>query len=786
MIRFNVRGSNVRSNLHDNRNVRLGLCALALVLGSTVARGQWLETRITLPDSLGGATNPTCLTADSSERYVYVGDFGGSVYVLDAEVGIRVAKVQSGCVAAVCTDAYRDKVYAADCVGNQVIVISCATNQAVAAVPVGTKPVALCYNSNDDKVYCANYGSDDLSVIDCSSDSVIKTIHTASEPYTLCYNPAGNRVFCKASDTLVVLDGASDSVVAVYAGMWHGPLVVNAVSDRVYVRGSFGSGAGVHVLDGTTGVVLDSMRAGVDVMCLNSYTQRLYAGDSHLGSVSVFDCTADTLIDIVRVGALNSVACDTAMNRVYIAGSNEIVVVDGVADSVKARIAAGCDNGELLGSSKRSLMYFTGVSGTELSVVNTSSDTLFHTIKIGGGANPMCYDSTDDKVYYVSNGVFVEVGAIDAATNQPVAHIPAEGSPEAMVWHAPANKVYYASGVAVSVIDPRADTVAKKIAVSALSLCSASDVNKVYCGGSKLWAIDCSNDSVVKTIEPMDVSDMCYVHTASYDKLYCNGMDAIWVIDCARDTVIRTYPRTTHAFASDPQGKRVYCSGNDSLFVFDAAGDTPVAAIPYAAGRFGSSLLYVPGANKIYLATYGDLNDDHILAFDPMTSTFIAQMPTHLPAALGYDGASGLVYCCRPSDDKIMFIDSRTDSVIDSLSPCLHPCSFVMVPSHSRVYVGNGGNSFIPVIRSDPPGVAEATLPSAQKKSTGPTIVSRSSPLVIQQPSVLLDAVGRKVLDLRSGANDLRALVPGIYFIREEPQAAGLKPQSVRKVALTE
>jgi hypothetical protein len=49
----------------------------------------------------------------------------------------------------------------------------------------------------------------------------------------------------------------------------------------------------------------------------------------------------------------------------------------------------------------------------------------------------------------------------------------------------------------------------------------------------------------------------------------------------------------------------------------------------------------------------------------------------------------------------------------------------------------------------------------------------------------LLDVSGREVRDLHPGANDVRALAPGVYFIREEPQAAGINLQAVLKVILT-
>jgi hypothetical protein len=52
----------------------------------------------------------------------------------------------------------------------------------------------------------------------------------------------------------------------------------------------------------------------------------------------------------------------------------------------------------------------------------------------------------------------------------------------------------------------------------------------------------------------------------------------------------------------------------------------------------------------------------------------------------------------------------------------------------------------------------------------------------------LLDISGRKVADLRPGANDVRALAPGVYFVRHEPSAVSRERSvaSVRKVIITE
>ena len=52
--------------------------------------------------------------------------------------------------------------------------------------------------------------------------------------------------------------------------------------------------------------------------------------------------------------------------------------------------------------------------------------------------------------------------------------------------------------------------------------------------------------------------------------------------------------------------------------------------------------------------------------------------------------------------------------------------------------------------------------------------------------SWLLDAAGRRVTELHPGANDVRALAPGVYFVRFEPSSASRKQPAVTKVIVTE
>jgi len=86
-------------------------------------------------------------------------------------------------------------------------------------------------------------------------------------------------------------------------------------------------------------------------------------------------------------------------------------------------------------------------------------------------------------------------------------------------------------------------------------------------------------------------------------------------------------------------------------------------------------------------------------------------------------------------------------------------------------------------------GVEEATRPEVRmtKLATivcGALFLPEATGHKLQAAS-LLDVSGRKVMDLHPGANDVRALAPGVYFVREEPQATSLKPQAVRKIVVT-
>jgi hypothetical protein len=331
--------------------------------------------------------------------------------------------------------------------------------------------------------------------------------------------------------------------------------------------------------------------------------------------------------------------------------------------------------------------------------------------------------------------------------------------------------------------------VTKVIPVTGWLLCSAPGVNKVYAsdGGFTLNVIDCGSDSVIRTISlPVNdfTSAMCYV---AYDKLYISTMSDVFVVDCVKDSLIRSYRVDYNLVAAGREGKRVICATTDSLLTFDPATDTVVAHVPW---EFYSlwEMVYAPGVDKVYCVD----NHGRILVGDCATDSLIAEIPLEQAWTVGYESSSGLVCCSRLLDSTITFIDSRTDSIVARFDlEAYHPRMFLPVPAHRRIYVGCDYTSSVPVIRTDPSGIEEAPCAEVPATNASPTVMQGALLLPgatgsKPQAASLLDVSGRKVLDLHPGANDVRALAPGVYFIRQGLGSRGEGLGETRKIVLSE
>jgi hypothetical protein len=97
-----------------------------------------------------------------------------------------------------------------------------------------------------------------------------------------------------------------------------------------------------------------------------------------------------------------------------------------------------------------------------------------------------------------------------------------------------------------------------------------------------------------------------------------------------------------------------------------------------------------------------------------------------------------------------------------------------------------GNLEVYPVYRMQPSTGLEVAATSEVRMRKPPTVVRSVLfvPKHASRTSSLLDVSGRKVLELRSGANDVGRLAPGVYFVRQT-SGADSAASGVTKVVVT-
>ncbi|MEO6117392.1 MAG: YncE family protein [Pseudolysinimonas sp.] len=135
-------------------------------------------------------------------------------------------------------------------------------NTLIAAIPVGSGPVAVAFDPTGGKAYVADYASADATIIDVASHSVTGTFAVPGVPYGVAFSP----------------DGA-----------------------KAYVSDNGGTITPVDVATDTPGTAIQTTGAALESVTFSPDGTRAYVpGD---GAMQVVDVSTDTLLTPIPVGA---------------------------------------------------------------------------------------------------------------------------------------------------------------------------------------------------------------------------------------------------------------------------------------------------------------------------------------------------------------------------------------------------------------------------------------------------------------------------------------------------
>jgi DNA-binding beta-propeller fold protein YncE len=801
------------------------VCVMALGLGASIGHGQPVPDTILLPDSLGPLRPPYHLAFGSSTDNIYVASETSDIMVIDGNTFQRIKRINTGTpVGGALLVSQHNRLYCSYPQQARIGVIDCATNSIIGSIQVGTRPTLLCYSPGSDKLYCGDTIDRTVSVIDCAADTVRKVISVGKGLAAMAYDATTNKVYAATQDAVLAISCSSDSIVAnISAVKSSRGLCINKRRQKLYVVGpEWTYPDTVYVI--STGS--DSLAAKIPVpadqfprLACNEATDRLYDAVD-FGAVCEIDCVGDTVTDYCYLGELEprGLVCDTLCNRLY------YLSADGDRGNLIELVCATMEVSSVTpvhpypavlesDPARYRLMYAGGRWECVLTVFDYKGDSLYARggVPLCGWKGHLCRNGVEGKLYFRWGTYHGGMGIIEEGSGRVVTLLSLpQAYGDQLTCSGTSNKVYLPVGKGLGVIDGLSDSLLRVIEMGdgiVPDPCWCPDENKVYCyavAGARKYiaAVDCCTDSVVWE---MDVYDRVYgMQYLGNHRLLCWEYDRLILLDCRSDSILvdTVVGANLYAFAHTGDGEKVYIAHGIRLEVLDASSLSLLATVDWTwASTRGSNpfLMCSDSIGKIYwfVRDMALLESDSVLAIDTRGDTAVSRLGVgHMQLQGCLDHSGRYIFNPNPPNGFRPFPDSNSLIVYDTQSDSVAAVyeslpkgagSVTPNQEQRRIYVGC--QDVILVYSDSPPGVSEQAT-SALPKLPLQTVVrgvlclaegSSSSP----STSYLLDAAGRKLMDLKSGANDVRPLAPGVYFVREEPQAASSRPQAVRKVVIT-
>jgi DNA-binding beta-propeller fold protein YncE len=786
-------------------SLRVLLCVVALGVGVSLSWTPQFPDTIQLPDSLGPLRPGYHLAFGSSTSDIYVASESSDIIVVDGSSAgdfRRIKRISTGTpVGAALLVSQHNRLYCTYPSQGRIGVIDGATNDTVGSIQVSARPKLLCYSSGSDRLYCGDSVNRKVWVIDCAADTVRNVITTASNPVDLIYDPTTNKVYVQSRYSVQAISCATDSVVSSIAGDYWSGLCLNRRRQKLYVVGRL-TPETLYVIstqcDSVTAKIPTGTTGELLLVC-NETTDRLYRSAYGSEVVKEYDCLGDTVIRGKYLAGCEAraIACDTVYNRLLFRSTYRLLALDCATFDIIAYLAAPDYDGhsDPLGwdQARYRAMCAVWVGGEEwgaLYVNDCKSDTPYYrgTVPLSGWAHSMSHNPATSKLYCSLGG---EVAVIDERTNRQVGR--ARGIGGSMAYSRTSNKFYFPSSVGLGVMDGAGDSLLRYIDISDSRWdpfpCWCPEGNKVYFfadKGARLFmvAVDCSTDSVVWERDMYDLGR--WFEHLDNGLMLVNHSDSLALFDPRTDSVLAESSLAAggvYAVTHTGNGEKFYIVRRypGRLEVRSSSTLKLLSTIEWSYFDWSMTFLaYSDTTQKLYWFV-----DDSVLAIDAARDTVTARMTTDVCyEGACFDHTGRYLYCAPHFDSTLRVYDTELDSLVamyPGQPPSANNIPIAPSPEQGLIYVGYP--DVILVYPDAPPGIEEAMNGDHGVVSALPTVV-RDVLLLPEaanhtpQAASLLGVSGRKVMGLQSGANHVRDLPPGVYFVHTR------EPRRTRKIII--
>jgi len=754
--------------------------------------GQFIETYVALVDPLSGVNEVCSVAYDSVANAVYVTGWRATL-VFDAALGQKLARMNKY-GDWVCSAAYDGKMYV---LGSSVYSFDARSHRLLGTIPIGcetyqvTPPAAVCPTRH--KLY---FASDDslVRVVDTRGDTLLRTIPVHGDFCGLCYAPELEKLYVADWGEVDVVDCVSDSVTTVIPGYTdrYWAQAYSPVSHKLYRGGSHE----LTVIDCLGDTIIKRFRLlrYLAFLAYDPVNNRVYCGYGDVAVVAL-DCATDSVVKVIELPPLDEWSVsylNPSADKFYFASGDDyasISVIDCSGDTYVRTLPGGRPTFDppfpnFCHDSRDNLVCFTNTEGGTVSVVDGAGDSLVRTVVTADDyqLDELWYNPVTDRI--VGLDEFIGgISLIDAASNRLVGTRCVGVSPTEVAYNRVAQKVYLGDAdcrevVAVSLLT---DTMVSRIRCDGglqppLAVSPLGDklyVRSSY-SGDRVRVVDCRADTVSGSVALSEYPDLL-APSARLNKVYGLYDSTLFVVDAAIDSVVRTITlnHAVGALGYSPTQECWYCIGRhgcDTITVIDGRADTVKARVAAPALRQYEPrfvAFWNPLTDRLYYRTSEDSN----AVFDCQTNRAVAYVPIQYPRLC--DTVRNRVY--GTDRDGVVVLDGATDSVIARF-PLPEPGKMALNPARGRVYVGSG-SSLVAVIRDTTTGIGSVGQ-LLTGRGPAPTVVrgvlyvpglghnpDSPSGIGLCPALCLLDATGRRVMELATGANDVRRIAPGVYFI---------------------
>jgi YVTN family beta-propeller protein len=230
--------------------------------------------------------------------------------------------------------------------GNRVAVLDGPTRKVLKHIAVGDDPSHLELSHDGRRLYVANSGSDDVTIIDTVSDQVMATVPTGKRPLLPCVAPHGNAVYLPSGPdgTVTVLDAAGALKATIAVGAAPHDIAVSPDNRWAYQPNS-GSHT-VSVIDARSQSVVGEIKVGFGPghIAFDPESRFAYVANTLSDDVTVVDTSNHEVMTTISAGVaahLPLISPDGRCGYVANFASDDVTVWDTKDHSVIARIPVG-------------------------------------------------------------------------------------------------------------------------------------------------------------------------------------------------------------------------------------------------------------------------------------------------------------------------------------------------------------------------------------------------------------------------------------------------------------